>query len=132
MELTAGLLAGMLLAHMLGDYVIQNHWMATQKTSKWFPAIAHGVTYTVPFFFLATQSWLALFVICSTHIVIDRYRLAKYVVWFKNQFAPKKFRPAVTATGYADDVPAFLSVWLMIILDNLIHLAINYFAILRL
>jgi hypothetical protein len=31
----------------------------------------------------------------------------------------------VTATGYQDDVPAWLSVWLLIIVDNEIHLACN-------
>jgi hypothetical protein len=30
------------------------------------------------------------------------------------------------ATGYPSETPAFLSVWLMIIADNTIHLAINF------
>ena len=70
---------GILLAHLAGDYLIQSHWMATQKTSRWWPAIAHGVTYTLPYA-LVTQSPLALAVIAGTHVVIDRYRLARYVV----------------------------------------------------
>jgi hypothetical protein len=34
-----------------------------------------------------------------------------------------------SATGYHKDVPAWMSVWLMIAADNGIHLAINYTAL---
>lgn len=118
-----------LAAHLVGDYVVQSHWMATEKTKRWLPAIAHGVTYGLPFLFV-TQSPLALLVIIGTHIVIDRYRLAKHVVWFKNQFAPRPFRPSHTDTGTPIDAPPFLAVWLMIIVDNVIHMVLNVGAVL--
>lgn len=35
----------------------------------------------------------------------------------------------LTATGYQDDVPAWLSVWLLIITDNTLHLICNGLAI---
>jgi len=116
---------------MVGDYLIQNHWMASQKTSQWLPAVAHGVTYAIPFIFIV-PSWPALLIIAGTHIVIDRYRLARHVVWFKNQLAPKDFRPltpALKTTGYAESTPVWLSTWLMIIADNTLHLIINTLAI---
>jgi hypothetical protein len=123
---------GIVLAHLIGDYLIQSHWMATCKTKQWWPAIAHGLTYTIPYAFI-TQSTLALFVICSTHIVIDRFRLARHFAWFKNQLGPKANRPRwadAKATGYPSDTPPWLAVWLMIIADNTIHLLINTAAIL--
>lgn len=116
------------MAHMVGDYIIQSDWMAQEKTRRWWPAIAHGVTYTLPFV-LVTQSPAALVVIAGTHVVIDRYRLARHVVWFKNQFAPFAFRPGHTATGHGDDRPAWLSTWLLIIADNVIHMVINVAAV---
>lgn len=112
------------LAHMVGDYVIQSDWMAQEKTKRWWPAIAHAVTYGLPFVFI-TQSALALVVIVGTHAVIDRYRLARHVVWFKNQLAPRAFRPTRTATGHGADRPDWLAVWLLIIADNVIHMLIN-------
>lgn len=118
-----------LAAHFIGDYVLQTDHMAQEKTKRWVPAILHGITYTVPFAFL-TQSPLALIFIGGTHIVIDRFRLAKYLVWFKNQFAPKAFRPPLTATGYAETAPVWLAVWLLIITDNLVHILLNAFALL--
>lgn len=120
-----------LLAHLVGDYLLQTHWMATQKTERWIPAILHGIVYTIPFM-IVTQAPLALLVICVTHIIIDRYRLARHFVWAKNQLAPKEFRPdrsALKTTGYSADTPAWLSTWLMIIADNTIHLIINTLAI---
>ena len=120
------------LAHLVGDYLLQSHWMATEKTQRWLPAIAHGVTYTLPYALL-TQSPLALIVIGGTHIIIDRYRLARHIAWFKNQLGPKRTRPRwadAKATGYPSDTPAWLSAWLMIIADNTIHLLINTAAIL--
>ena len=121
---------GIVLAHLVGDYLIQSHWMATEKTRRWWPAVAHGLTYTLPYL-LVTRSPSALLVIASTHIVIDRYRLARHVVWAKNQVAPRGFRPrwAESATGYPADAPPWLAVWLLIIADNTMHLLINAAAV---
>lgn len=119
---------GIVLAHLVGDYLIQSHWMAIEKVNKWWPAIAHGLTYTVPYA-IVTQSWVALAVIAGTHIVIDRYRLAKHLVWLKNLAAPKRYRAGHTATGYPEDTPPWLAVWLLIIADNTLHLLINAAAV---
>jgi hypothetical protein len=68
------------LAHFVGDYVLQSHWMASEKTRRWWPAVAHAVTYGLPFLLL-TLDPVALAVIVGTHAVIDRYRLARHLVW---------------------------------------------------
>jgi Protein of unknown function (DUF3307) len=120
-----------LLAHLVGDYLLQSDWMASEKTKRWWPAVAHAATYGLPFL-LATHSLLALGVIIGTHAVIDRYRLARHVVWLKNQAAPRAFRSEwahCKATGYDLDKPVWMAVWLMIIADNTIHLVINSAAI---
>lgn len=120
-----------LVAHLIGDYVFQSHWMASEKAKRWWPAIAHGLTYVLPFL-IVTRSPLALLVIAGTHVVIDRYRLARHVCWAKNLLAPKAYRrpwSECSATGYPPEVPAWLSVWLMIAADNAIHIAINTGAI---
>lgn len=124
---TAFLGFGILLAHLVGDYLLQSHWMACEKTKRWWPAVAHAATYTVPYIFI-TQSVWALLTIGITHAVIDRYRLAKHVVWFKNQLAPKAFRPSwknSRSTGYPSETPVWMATWLLIIADNTLHLLIN-------
>lgn len=87
--MTAAVALGILLAHLVGDYVLQSDWMATGKLTRWWPAVAHGLTYTLPYV-LVTQSLWALLIIGGTHIVIDRYRLAKYVTWLKNQLGARR------------------------------------------
>lgn len=129
--MTAPTLAGILLAHLLGDYVIQSHWMATQKTSRWWPALVHAATYGLPYL-AVTRHPGALVVIVGTHAVIDRYRLARHVVWAKNFLAPRSYwRPwsECVATGYPQDQPVWLTTWLMVIADNTLHLTINVLAV---
>lgn len=123
-------IAGVGLAHMVGDYLIQSHWMATQKTARWWPAIAHGVTYGLPFLLL-TLSPLAIAIIVITHVLIDHWRLARYLVWFRNQLAPWPFRPTLAAapTGTPSDAPDWLAVWLLFIADNIVHVLINIAAV---
>jgi hypothetical protein len=130
--LSGGVLAGLLLGHLVGDYVLQSHWMATAKTSSWRAAIAHAVVYTachLP----VVHSPAALLVIGGTHAVIDRYRLARYLVWAKNHLAPAGHRPpawaACSATGYDPATPVGLAIGLLIVADNALHLAINTVAV---
>jgi hypothetical protein len=81
--------ATQLVAHAVGDYLLQSDWMANEKTKKSVAALAHAVMYTLPFLFLTT-SWKALLFIAGTHFIIDRWRLARYVVWAKNFLAPRE------------------------------------------
>lgn len=114
--------ADQFVAHLVGDYILQSHWMATEKTKRSLAAAVHAATYTLPFLFL-TQSPAALAFIMGTHFVIDRFRLARFIVWAKNGYAFSG--AAVTSSGYKDDVPAWLAVWLLIIADNTMHLLCN-------
>lgn len=114
----------LILAHLAGDYLLQTHHQAVEKTRSWGPALAHAATYTACYLPLTRSPW-RLGVIGGTHAVIDRYRLARHVVWAKNQFAPKDHRPGHTATGYPAETPDWLAVWLLIAADNTLHLLIN-------
>lgn len=124
------MIGSIILAHLVGDYILQTDYMAQEKTRRWTPAILHGITYTLPFLFI-TQSPVALLIICVTHIIIDRFRLAKYLVYLKNQIAPKRFRYKFgeSSSGYAKTVPDWMGVWLMIVADNTLHLLINVWAV---
>lgn len=120
-----------LIAHFVGDYLIQSDWMALEKTKRWWPAVVHATTYGLPFL-LATRSLWALALIVGTHAVIDHYRLARHVVWAKNFIAPRSYwHPwnECSGTGYHEDRPPWMAVWLMIIADNTMHIVINSAAI---
>lgn len=122
--------ADQLLAHAIGDYVLQSDWMATEKTKKSVAALAHVIFYGIPFLLLR-PSWSAMAVIVGTHLVIDRWRLARFVVMMKNYLGNfGSVHPNfLTATGYPAETPPFLSVWLLIIADNIMHVTINGLAL---
>lgn len=113
------------LAHFIGDYLLQSHWMATNKTKDSKAAAAHALVYSLPFIAVEKPTPTAYAVIVGSHFLIDRFRLARYVVWAKDWIAPRGQSHEMTATGMQPDVPPFLSTWLMILTDNLIHVMIN-------
>ncbi|RJL23938.1 DUF3307 domain-containing protein [Bailinhaonella thermotolerans] len=113
------------LAHLVGDYVLQSEWMATQKFRRWWPAIVHGLMYSLPFL-LITQSPWALLVIGGTHAVLDHYRVAKHVIRVKNNLlAPPSYRREQAGAPEPPPTPE----WLVIVVDNTMHLVINYAAL---
>lgn len=123
--------ADQLIAHAIGDYVLQSDWMANEKTKRSVAAAAHAISYALPFLFFR-PSPLALVVIVGTHFLIDRFRLARFVVFAKNFVAPKAYRfpwAECAGTGYHSSRPPWLAVWLLIIADNVLHVLINAVAL---
>lgn len=118
-----------LFAHLIGDYILQSHWMATEKTKRAWPALVHSILYTLPFLFITTSP-VALGIIAGSHFVIDRWRLARYVIWLKNQLGPEWISwSQCKSTGYPNSVNPWLSTWLLIIADNTLHIGLNGLAI---
>lgn len=140
-----------LLVHGLGDFYGQSDWMAMNKPKKTTPCLVHVLIYTACFLLLTT-SWKALLVIGATHFFIDRFHTPlKRLIWLKNHIGPTWSYPPFrycNSTGYYDDSPYnlnkpdeniitkygkprhfFITMWLYIICDNLLHLTINYFAL---
>jgi hypothetical protein len=138
-----------LLAHLAGDYVLQSHVMATRKTSSWAWAYIHAFFYTLPFLLL-TQDPRSLVIILCSHALIDRYRLAAYWcrwwgvgfpgLWWRTTCMaghPIKGDEPLCRTGGCAAPPSrkwappppFLGVWLIIIVDNTMHLCVNYAAL---
>lgn len=128
-----------LLVHLFADYYLQSDWMALNKNKKTLPCFVHCIIYTLPFLIL-TRSAIALLVIFGTHFLIDRFSLAKYLIWAKNHLNPSlSYYPfdKCKITGFYDDWdstnvngrPKFISTWLYIISDNTLHLLINFLAL---
>ena len=130
-----------LICHLLGDYCLQNHAMATKKTSSWRWAAIHVAFYMLPFLAVYRPSWAAIAVMAGTHLVIDRFRLAR--LWVNlwgigcGGFLPRWFALSLWSfrgkpdpmPPVASPAPDFLAVWLLIIVDNTAHLAINHLSL---
>lgn len=118
------------------------------------PCLVHVLIYTACFLILTT-SWKALLVIGATHFLIDHWHTPlKRLIWLKNHIGPTMKYPPYeycNSTGYYDDSPYntqkpiegfrteermwgkprhfFITIWLYIATDNLLHLTINYLAL---
>ena len=69
---------------------------------------------------LSVWVWLVIFI---THFFIDRYRLATY--WIRYYNGVNVSGPF----GYEAGKPDYMTLWLMVIVDNTMHLVINFLAI---
>ena len=124
--------ADQLVVHIVGDYVLQSDWMATQKGRHSTPAAIHAAVYALPFLTL-TRSPLALLIICVSHFAIDRWRLARYVSWLSNRLGPPPYLAwnDCRQTGHEPGRPEWLTHWLLVIVDNTLHVLINSWALSR-
>ena len=127
-----------LILHGIGDYFVQNDWMALNKKKKgWQGELAcqiHCITYSLPFTFIG--SWYAVLVIYITHYAIDRTNIIAYALAIKN--GVKKGTGVVNSSllpydisnfGFGKERPMFITIWLYIITDNLCHIICNYLAL---
>lgn len=128
---------GLLLGHLVGDYIVQNDWMAASKavfapkgerpaehlkaSDTWDEQLAaskvanlacttHCLFYTLAVwaFSFWWMPWWGLAVCFAVHWPIDRFRLARW--WMVNVSGQSAF-----ATG-------MLSPWSIIVVDNTFHL----------
>lgn len=111
-----------LIAHLVGDYLLQSDWMAQHKRRSTIACLLHALLYALPFLLLCWHpdmfhgyrvirsarngqlidcweySWSiasrfhfgALAWIAGSHFVIDRFGVARYLVWAKNHLAPRE------------------------------------------
>lgn len=117
MSTELALFVGFIL-HFVGDYLLQSDWMATNKTKNSAACLLHVAVYSAPFYFICDFAPLIV-LISVTHFLIDRFRLAKYWImlinwdWHQNSL----------------DRPAYISFWLLVIVDNTFHIIFNSLAI---
>lgn len=100
-----------LMAHLVGDYLAQNDWMALNKKQRSWPCLVHVTIYTA-FVWLFTQwAWPAIAVVFVTHFIQDRTGIVKF--WMLN----------IGQSKFADPP---LAPWSIIVVDNVMHLVVLY------
>lgn len=119
-----------LILHLFGDFVTQSDWMAVNKNKRTWPALCHVTLYSLPFFLIGSPAAVAM--IFGTHLLIDRFRLVRYLIFAKNYLLGPNPRPPwheCSLTGFHKNMPEWLATWLMIIADATLHLGCNYCAL---
>lgn len=103
----------LLIAHLVGDYLLQTGWMAANKTKSWPALFTHAAVYTLVIglfaaFMVKDFSPWGLALIFVSHAIIDRRSVTRF--WVST---------VMTATGQE-------SAWLTIVVDQIFHLLILF------
>jgi hypothetical protein len=102
----------LLIAHLIGDFLLQTEWMAKYKADRWIPLLAHCLVYTFSVSLLAYLfvpnglSLWAIVLVFVSHVILDRRSFVYF--WYRK------------VMQVTDD----RSKWLMIICDQVFHLII--------
>ncbi len=104
---------GMLVAHAIGDWLLQTEWQARNKISNWRALAVHILVYhlvlfAVLWFGFSVHNWttvLAVMGLAVTHVVLDR---RTFVHWL------------IRSLRLSTQTP--LEPWFCIVIDQVLHL----------
>lgn len=94
------------LAHFVGDFLLQTHEMAVRKKTSSIFCSFHVACYIVPFL-LCGLAWWQLLLIMVQHFIQDRTGL---VVWL------------MKVKGSAGFIEPPFGPWSIIVMDNILHI----------
>jgi len=124
----------LLLGHLLGDYLLQNQWMALNKSKNswigWLAAFVHCIIYTFSIcMFMQNFDMIWIIVVFLSHFPIDKFGLAeKYMHYIKGSGMKDyllKDKQNVVLNRYDMLEGGFASL-VYTITDNSLHLIIMY------
>lgn len=93
-------------AHLFGDYILQNDWMATGKKKSSWVCLVHVLFYLLPFCF-TTLAWWKIWMIGVEHFIQDR---TTFVTWFMRVRGSESF------------IQPPYGPWSVIVTDNILHI----------
>lgn len=72
----------LLVGHLIGDFLLQTRWMATQKADRWIPLVTHAAVYTAVVVSFAALyggihlwAWALIFV---SHVALDQRTFVRW------------------------------------------------------
>jgi hypothetical protein len=98
-----------LMGHLIGDYLLQNDWMALNKKKASFPCTVHCLIWSLCVLLCARWPLWTLPVLFITHFAQDRTNI---VVWLMNHKGQKQFAQPPMAP------------WSIIVVDNVLHMTV--------
>lgn len=105
------MLGELILAHFVGDFVLQNDAMAQRKKTSHYWCSVHVLTYLMPFLLTGIGFW-PLLLIGVQHWLQDRYG---FVQWFMKQTGSEEFTK-----------PPFAP-WSIFVVDGIFHVVFIVF-----
>lgn len=119
-----------LIGHLIGDYLLQNDWMAQGKKNRHWPCFVHVALYTAAVMLLARWPIWAAAAVFIPHYLIDRWQ---FVPWYMRTIGQRYFmRPTVIDRTWQGpclidvSLAVGLGPWSIIVVDNVMHLVCLY------
>lgn len=106
-------LLGGIIGHLVGDYLLQNDWMALQKKQSSFRCAVHCAIWTAAVCFFGrvgqftVNLWLVVAILFVTHFIQDRTQI---IARYMDAIGQKQFRTGPCAP------------WSIIVVDNVWHI----------
>lgn len=96
-----------LVGHLVGDYLLQNDWMALNKKTSTFHCVVHCAIWTACVVLFAWWPWWTVIPLFATHFIQDRTKIiaAWMVLVGQHKFATGPCAP-----------------WSVIVVDNVWHI----------
>jgi hypothetical protein len=98
------------VAHLVGDFILQNEWMALNKKHNSFACLVHVCAYLLPFLF-CQLTWWQIALIGIQHFAQDR---SAFILWWVRTVkrVPKEYWGQIPL--YVDQ--AFHCLWIAIVI----------------
>lgn len=123
----------MLLGHLVGDYLLQNDWMALGKSKHdgmgWLTCIVHCLLYTLAVCTIMWQWSVMWFVIVFlSHFIIDKFGIPEMYLRFINGRSIGKFIENTENAVYTPHIGlrSGITVFVYVVCDNTMHLLIMW------
>lgn len=98
-----------LMGHLIGDYLLQDDWMALNKKRSSFACLVHCLLYTAAVGLATRWPLWTIPVIFATHFAQDR---TNFIVWFMQHKNQRQFAAPPMAP------------WSIIVVDNVLHMCV--------
>lgn len=100
-----------IIGHLVGDYLLQNDWMALNKKKSTFHCVVHCSIWTACVVLFAAWPLWTVLPLFATHFVQDRTQV---INWYMRTVGQVQFAKPPMAP------------WSMIVVDNVWHLVAIY------
>lgn len=87
------MLTALIIAHLVGDFLLQNHWMQ-RKSEDSFVCVVHILAYSMPFVVIRYTTdlpFLLFLLIFTEHFLQDRFALHLWWMKIYGQTPPDKW-----------------------------------------
>lgn len=126
--------ADIIIGHFLGDYMLQNDWMAEQKKKHlglgWWCCSVHCFIYTMTIC-LCTANFDFLWIawVFATHFIVDK---SGFIEWYSKLIGSRSIGDFMSKDENKEYSPhtglrAGVTVFVFIVRDNTVHVAMMYY-----